>query len=751
MGKAMSTSARDENNGVLWYLQHSHHNSDFSKTKKDDHCQVQRETNIPQGRDDATDYHVTGPVKIQLSANIYFIACLTVLLVSASVLSGRLPKSNGDFRSLYPAESQTLTELNKVEAEFGSMLNDIVLVDLSKEGSLEDVKFLEDDLLSIAAVEQVFSPHDSTGGYITTLSSDRQFGRLLLAIDPALQSEEQEITDSAINQVLADYPELDPNRTGLFAVSQAATGMIEKETFRLVPIASLLFLILLTIVFRSFWFAAAVLAAPLLNVTWAVIAFSLTGRSFGPISQLLPTFLISVGTSYSVHVAARLLECSLETIDRTIKEVGLAVRLATGTTIVGLLSLLLLDIQGVTEFAITAAIGVALSAWFALTLTAYFSLRWKQHRGAKAPKKLYSIDPAKLSSAIRTSILLSIAAIAAIGISSVSFTTSPETFLREGSPEARAADKMRRHFPGVEMLSATIRPAGNSNKSTLSSEELNATAKLKDSIEDIVGIEAMVGASDFSQAGKKLVPAESSFGPSSITKTDRSSSRLIIESSYSGQPLLDLARGIERAFNETLDSDKTLSGLSIGLASPGLLLAEQGEHLLRGVLYSLFLTLFAVSIVLLFLFRSFTILLIGLLPNVVPILLVFGAIGWLGWEVSVGVAIAGATALSIAVDDTFHLLIAWRDAGANSTSNKDCSAKAIRTAFSALFTTSLVLVSGFFVLLASQVPPIREYGAVMGCLLIVALWADIVVLPYFLKKAAAVYTSPSPISDKTCL
>ncbi|NOR56301.1 MAG: MMPL family transporter, partial [Sulfurovum sp.] len=75
------------------------------------------------------------------------------------------------------------------------------------------------------------------------------------------------------------------------------------------------------------------------------------------------------------------------------------------------------------------------------------------------------------------------------------------------------------------------------------------------------------------------------------------------------------------------------------------------------LIYSLSLTLLIVSIMMLLIFKRLKILWILLLPNILPVILVLGVIGWLGLTIDIGIAIAGAIIIGVAVDDTIHFLV----------------------------------------------------------------------------------------------
>jgi predicted RND superfamily exporter protein len=121
--------------------------------------------------------------------------------------------------------------------------------------------------------------------------------------------------------------------------------------------------------------------------------------------------------------------------------------------------------------------------------------------------------------------------------------------------------------------------------------------------------------------------------------------------------------------------------------------------------------------------------LVGLVPNVVPLVLVFGLLGHLYGEVNFGAALVATAALSIAVDNTFHLIVSWTARGAL---REDIEA-ALQECLPAFQTTAMVLFAGFSVLAFSQTIPIQQFGLLLCCTLLVGLFADITILPLLLR------------------
>ena len=102
--------------------------------------------------------------------------------------------------------------------------------------------------------------------------------------------------------------------------------------------------------------------------------------------------------------------------------------------------------------------------------------------------------------------------------------------------------------------------------------------------------------------------------------------------------------------------EPSFKDMEVQVTGFGLVLAQSSHLLTMGQIKSLSLTLILIFGVMLFLFMSTKVGFIALLPNVFPILLLFGIMGWAGFRLSVTTSLIASIALGLSVDDTIHYL-----------------------------------------------------------------------------------------------
>lgn len=125
-----------------------------------------------------------------------------------------------------------------------------------------------------------------------------------------------------------------------------------------------------------------------------------------------------------------------------------------------------------------------------------------------------------------------------------------------------------------------------------------------------------------------------------------------------------------------------------------------------------------------------------MIPNLTPILLVFGTLGWCDYPIDIGIMMTASIALGLAVDGTFHFLFSYRDR----IMATGCRYRAVRQALlqtgMPIISSAVISGTGLLALGLSPFRPTMRFGVLMFCLLIAALIGDLLLLPAFLAIGA---------------
>ncbi|MCA0404136.1 MAG: MMPL family transporter [Proteobacteria bacterium] len=118
-----------------------------------------------------------------------------------------------------------------------------------------------------------------------------------------------------------------------------------------------------------------------------------------------------------------------------------------------------------------------------------------------------------------------------------------------------------------------------------------------------------------------------------------------------------------------------------------------------------------------------------MIPNVWPVLFLYGLLGITGYTVDLGVSVVGIITLGIAVDDTIHFLAKFLRAHRSGKNNKEAILHTLRETGGALIMTSVILVVGFGILIFSGFLVNANMGLLSAIIIALALLADFVITP----------------------
>nr|MCS5619442.1 MMPL family transporter [Myxococcota bacterium] len=129
------------------------------------------------------------------------------------------------------------------------------------------------------------------------------------------------------------------------------------------------------------------------------------------------------------------------------------------------------------------------------------------------------------------------------------------------------------------------------------------------------------------------------------------------------------------------------------------------------------------------LFRSIKVGLIAMVPNISPVLLTLGVMGWLGIPLDYNKVAIASVAMGIAVDDTIHLMSRIRHEFYRLGNYQDAVREAMTDVGRALLITSAALVLGFLVLNFSLLNSNAVRGSLLATTILAALIADFLLMP----------------------
>lgn len=549
---------------------------------------------------------------------------------------------------------------------------------------------------------------------------------------------------------------------------------------RFIPPILLLTVLAVYVLFRSIPHAVVVLASILVSVAWTLGTYSLLGFGFNILTAMLAPLIVVLAISDDVHLIQHYAHerrhgSSEEAFVRTISFSLPPLLAASATTALGLLALATSEILAVRQFGIGAAIGVMLDFAISIVLVPTLLGGLTSHVPERQGQRV--IRPARAAAAFATRrprTVLTVAAlvtvVAALGIARLRIDTNHIAFFSQTHPLSRSAGVIDRELAGVYTFHILLEGPPDSINSPDAmlrmdrlSEELRALPQVRKVTSLVDHVKHTHRELRHDTADTSVVPRDASVLAQelllfSFSGQGRHELERLAASDYSRAQIIVRmpAMGSDLVVATMEDAQRLASAAFAGanirptVTGSGRLFAGLDHYLVQSQLSSFataFLTIFAVMF---FIFRSAKYGLLAIVPNLFPVVVVLGVMGWWGISINVATVMVAAVALGIVDDDTIHFLHRFRHELARGASIGQAAETAGAIEGGAALTTAVANSCGFAVLLLSEYRPSGWFGGLLALTLGVAFIAEVFLLPATVKVFGRLLTlTPGESTVKT--
>ena len=171
----------------------------------------------------------------------------------------------------------------------------------------------------------------------------------------------------------------------------------------------------------------------------------------------------------------------------------------------------------------------------------------------------------------------------------------------------------------------------------------------------------------------------------------------------------------------------------VSMTGKALVFQKGTTYLVQNLVLSLSLAIVLIALLMAWMFRSFRMILISLVPNLLPLLITAGMMGFLGVPIKPSTILVFSIAFGISVDDTIHFLAKYRqELKANNWRIKRSVYAALRETGVSMFYTSIVLFFGFSVFMISSFGGTVALGGLVSATLLFAMLSNLLLLPSLL-------------------
>jgi len=539
--------------------------------------------------------------------------------------------------------------------------------------------------------------------------------------------------------------------------------MMQHEMLLFMGLSMLMIVIFLVIAFRSWWGVWVPLMVVLLAIVWNLGVMYLLGQKIDVMLTVLPTIIFVVGMSDVVHIISKYFEelrsglTKMEALKIAFKEIGVATFLTSLTTGIGFLTLMTSSIEPIQNFGLYTAIGVFLAYILAFSLLpAILALRSAPAVRTTNPREVFWTR--WMHNALRwvlgnkSTVLIGSIAIIAFGIWGAT-QVEVNNFILEDLKEdhflKQEFDYFADNFAGARGVEVAVLFEDSSAFYEL--ETLQEMTEIQTYLEDVYGIgsfftpiTAISGANRTLKGGADKhfrLPESQEDLDDLIGKIAKLSGQNPMDLVYSPEnkwarmsgKMPDLGKQIydekDRMFEEYLAQNHANAPFTITLTGTGHLIDLNNEQLSSTMLKGLAIAFVIIGFIAMIMFRSWKMVLISLIPNVLPLLLIAGFMGFSGIYLKASTAIIFTIAFGIAVDDTIHFLSKFRlELGKDRHWLYALKRTYISTG-KAIVVTTLILTAGFLSLVFSEFLGTFYIGLLISMTLVFAVFSDLILLP----------------------
>jgi uncharacterized protein len=220
----------------------------------------------------------------------------------------------------------------------------------------------------------------------------------------------------------------------------------------------------------------------------------------------------------------------------------------------------------------------------------------------------------------------------------------------------------------------------------------------------------------------------------SFIDTARESTRMSINMADVGTEKLPvILKNLKKETNHLFDSSKykiTFTGSTITFL-------EGSTYIINGLKESLLWAFLFIALCMLYLFKSFRILICSLIPNVIPLIVTAGIMGWVGVRLKPSTVLIFSVALGIAIDVTIRFLVNYKqELPSNNFDIKKTVSETINHTGLSILYTSLVLIAGFIIFCFSGFGGTQSLGWLTSVTLFIATLTNLILLPVLLLDSS---------------
>jgi len=520
--------------------------------------------------------------------------------------------------------------------------------------------------------------------------------------------------------------------------------------------------------FRSFRATVISMCVVIIGVMWAFGILGLFQYEITILTALIPPLIIVIGIPNCIFLINKYQQEVQKhgnqalSLQRVIAKVGNATLMTNVTTALGFATFILLDSDLLKEFGIVASINILciflLSLLIIPVVYSFMSIPKDKHL-KHLRKKWIDRFVCWMENLVRNHRIavyftaVAVLVLSIIGIYQIEITGSRIEDLPKDAKFFKDIRFFESEFDGimpVEVVVDTKRKNGILKPATLRrmnqlAEEIEDTPELSKpvSVVNLVKYSKQAFYNGIPKYYQLPTSQENTFIMDVARKSAENGNLLqsFVDSTGQIARMTTFMRDVKTTRMEEIEEDLITSiakifpadRYNVYMTGKALLFLKGTKYLTKNLLLSLAFAIGLISLFMAYLFRSFRMILISLVPNLLPLVITAGLMGYLGVPIKPSTILVFSIAFGISVDDTIHFLAKYRqELTANKWQIKKSVYNALRETGVSMFYTSIVLFFGFSVFVISSFGGTKALGGLVSATLLFAMLANLILLPSLL-------------------
>lgn len=584
----------------------------------------------------------------------------------------------------------------------------------------------------------------------------------------------KEKSDLIVEQIkeLSDNYKFDKVRMAGRTVGQIFyidTMTVEMSTYIGAGMALVVIFLLLT--FRSLWGLNIPLIVVLGSMVWILGLMAWLDFPINILLTTLPSIMFVVSMSDVIHLVSKYIELlrdgrsKFEAIKTSFKEIGIATFLTSLTTSIGFFSLLFVNVKPIQSFGIFVGIGVLIAFVFTFSTLPFLFYLTKSPKVARNEKSNFWLP------VMRRSFLFTLKnrkwipwiSVAIIGLFAYGATliVTNNYLMDDMDPDTsikKDFNYIDKEFGGVRPFELAVTLKDTSG-SIWTVENLKEIEKVENYLRNSHGVEIK---NSLLQSISILNRASNAGDSSNFNVPDSKRKirqfkrmlkiadqgnfiRTILDSTETKARISgnvpDWGNIYSTKKNDTLysfiDENIDTQNLDFKITGSAHLLDKNMSYMSGSLVKGLSFAILIVAIIMGLIYKSMRMVIISVIPNIIPLIIIAGVMGFFDINLKITTAMVFTISFGIAVDDTIHFLSKFKLELNKGKSVLYALKRTYLSTGKAIVLTSLILVSGFLLLLMSDFLGTFYLGLMICITLFVAILADFYILPllliYFVK------------------